>query len=272
MSDKMKRVAVGIDLGTTFSVVAYVDENGTPRVLRNADGKPTTPSVLCFKDGEVLVGDEAKEEQALGVLDVASFFKRHMGDPTFAFSTADGRTYSAEELSTFVLRKVKKDAEVELGQEITDAVVTVPAYFDNFQRQATLNVAKSVGLNVSRILNEPTAAALAYGLKPRGTNERTWFTTSAGERSTFPLSRWTSGKFAFWRPRATIDSAVKIGTTAFCDTSRRGSPTKPGSIYTTTSSRATRPWSRPNAPNWNFRGERKRRLTSPRTAKSVLIP
>lgn len=167
-----KRVAVGIDLGTTFSVVAYVDENGTPRVLRNADGKPTTPSVVCFKDGEVLVGDEAKEEQATGALDVASFFKRHMGDPTFAFSTSNGRTYSAEELSTFVLRKLKEDAEVELGQEITDAVVTVPAYFDNFQRLATLNAAKAAGLNVSRILNEPTAAALAYGLKSNGTEER----------------------------------------------------------------------------------------------------
>lgn len=167
-----KRVAVGIDLGTTFSVVAYVDENGTPRVLRNADGKPTTPSVVCFKDGEVLVGDEAKEEQATGALDVASFFKRHMGDSTFAFSTSDGRTYSAEELSTFVLRKLKEDAEVELGQEITDAVVTVPAYFDNFQRLATLNAAKTAGLNVSRILNEPTAAALAYGVKSNGTDER----------------------------------------------------------------------------------------------------
>ena len=171
-AEKNKRVAVGIDLGTTFSVVACVDENGTPRVLRNADGKPTTPSVVCFKDGEVLVGDEAKEEQALGALDVASFFKRNMGDPTFAFSTADGRTYSAEELSTFVLRKLKEDAEVELGQEITDAVVTVPAYFNNFQRLATLNAAKAVGFNVSRILNEPTTAALAYGLKRSGTNER----------------------------------------------------------------------------------------------------
>ena len=167
-----KRVAVGIDLGTTFSVVAYVDENGTPRVLRNADGKATTPSVVCFKDGEVLVGDEAKEEQATGALDVASFFKRHMGDPTFEFSTSNGRTYSAEELSTFVLRKLKEDAEVELGQEITDAVVTVPAYFDNFQRLATLNAAKAAGLNVSRILNEPTAAALAYGVKSNGTDER----------------------------------------------------------------------------------------------------
>lgn len=167
-----KRVAVGIDLGTTFSVVAYVDENGTPRVLRNADGKATTPSVVCFKDGEVLVGDEAKEEQATGALDVASFFKRHMGDSTFAFSTSNGRTYSAENLSTFVLRKLKEDAEVELGQEITDAVVTVPAYFDNFQRLATLNAAKVAGLNVSRILNEPTAAALAYGLKSNGTDER----------------------------------------------------------------------------------------------------
>lgn len=167
-----KRVAVGIDLGTTFSVVAYVDETGTPRVLRNVDGNRTTPSVVCFKGGEILVGDEAKEEQALGALDVASFFKRHMGDSTFAFSTVDGRAYSAEELSTFVLRKLKMDAEAELGQEVTDAVVTVPAYFDNFQRQATLNAAKSAGINVLRILNEPTAAALAYGLKKRGTNDR----------------------------------------------------------------------------------------------------
>ena len=168
-NERSRRVAVGIDLGTTFSVVAYCDGKSAPRVLNNSLGKHTTPSVVCFREGEVLVGQDAKDEQACGELNAASFFKRHMGDANFSFSV-DSRDYSATELSTFLLKKLKEDAEAALGLTITDAIVTVPAYFNNFQRQATLDAARSAGLNPLRALNEPTAAALAFGVRANDSN------------------------------------------------------------------------------------------------------
>lgn len=159
--------SIGIDLGTTFSAVAFVDRTGRPMVLKNSDGNPITPSVICFNGGPPLVGEEAKEMQALGDANIASFFKRSMGDPGFILEF-DGKTYTPTDLSAIVLKKLKADAEKELEDRVTSAVITVPAYFNNFQRQATIKAGEKAGLEVLRIINEPTAAALAYGLDRQG--------------------------------------------------------------------------------------------------------
>ncbi|MGW0143445.1 molecular chaperone DnaK [Streptomyces calvus] len=159
--------AVGIDLGTTNSVVAVL-EAGEPTVIANAEGARTTPSVVAFaKNGEVLVGEVAKRQAVTNVDRTARSVKRHMGDAQWRFpgqGSVDGTRYRAQELSARVLQKLKRDAESYLGEDVTDAVVTVPAYFDDTQRQATKEAGEIAGLNVLRIINEPTAAALAYGL------------------------------------------------------------------------------------------------------------
>ncbi|MGA5142257.1 molecular chaperone DnaK [Streptomyces azureus] len=159
--------AVGIDLGTTNSVVAVL-EGGEPTVIANAEGARTTPSVVAFaKNGEVLVGEVAKRQAVTNVDRTARSVKRHMGDAHWRFpdqGDIDGTRYRAQELSARVLQKLKRDAESYLGEDVTDAVVTVPAYFDDNQRQATKEAGEIAGLKVLRIINEPTAAALAYGL------------------------------------------------------------------------------------------------------------
>ncbi|KAF5993525.1 molecular chaperone DnaK [Streptomyces sp. WAC00263] len=159
--------AVGIDLGTTNSVVALL-EGGDPTVVTNAEGARTTPSVVAFaKNGEVLVGEVAKRQAVTNVERTARSVKRHMGDASWRFpekGSVDGTRYRAQELSARVLQKLKRDAEAYLGEDVTDAVITVPAYFDDAQRQATKEAGEIAGLKVLRIINEPTAAALAYGL------------------------------------------------------------------------------------------------------------
>ncbi|MBT2415349.1 molecular chaperone DnaK [Streptomyces sp. ISL-12] len=159
--------AVGIDLGTTNSVVAVL-EGGEPTVVANAEGARTTPSVVAFaKNGEVLVGEVAKRQAVTNVERTARSVKRHMGDAGWRFpeqGDIDGTRYRAQELSARVLQKLKRDAEAYLGEDVTDAVITVPAYFDDAQRQATKEAGEIAGLKVLRIINEPTAAALAYGL------------------------------------------------------------------------------------------------------------
>lgn len=155
--------AVGIDLGTTNSAVAHVDGHGRPVVLPNRFGEPITPSVVCFRNGEVLVGQEAKELQATGE-QVAAFFKRQMGVPNFVFYS-DGRDHTAVDLSALVLASLKRDAEQALGAKVTHAVITVPAYFRNPQREATIAAGKQAGLEVLQVINEPTAAAIAYGVR-----------------------------------------------------------------------------------------------------------
>ena len=154
--------AVGIDLGTTNSVVSVL-EGGEPTVIANAEGARTTPSVVAFsKTGEVLVGEVAKRQAVTNVDRTISSVKRHMGTD---WSVAiDDKHYSAQEISARVLGKLKRDAEEYLGEPVTDAVVTVPAYYNDAQRQATKDAGQIAGLNVLRIVNEPTAAALAYGL------------------------------------------------------------------------------------------------------------
>ncbi|MFF4212146.1 molecular chaperone DnaK [Streptomyces sp. NPDC001796] len=158
---------VGIDLGTTNSVVAVL-EGGEPTVITNTEGARTTPSVVAFaKNGEVLVGEVAKRQAVTNVERTARSVKRHMDDQSWRFpesGTIDGKQYRAQEISARVLQKLKRDAEAYLGEDVTDAVITVPAYFDDTQRQATKEAGEIAGMNVLRIINEPTAAALAYGL------------------------------------------------------------------------------------------------------------
>src|SRR2546421_8042660 len=162
--------AVGIDLGTTNSVVSVL-EAGEPVVIPNAEGARTTPSVVAFaKDGEVLVGEVAKRQAVTNVDRTIRSVKRHMG--TNWSTTIDGKKYTAQEISARVLMKLKRDAESYLGEDVTDAVITVPAYFEDAQRQATKEAGQIAGLNVLRIVNEPTAAALAYGLD-KGEKEQT---------------------------------------------------------------------------------------------------
>jgi molecular chaperone DnaK len=155
--------AVGIDLGTTNSVVSVL-EGGEPTVIANAEGFRTTPSVVAFtKDGEVLVGETAKRQAVTNVDRTISSVKRHMGTD-WKSPHIDGKQYTAQEISARILQKLKRDAEQYLGDTVTDAVITVPAYFNDAERQATKEAGEIAGLNVLRIINEPTAAALAYGL------------------------------------------------------------------------------------------------------------
>jgi len=162
--------AVGIDLGTTNSVVSVL-EGGDPVVITNAEGARTTPSVVAFaKNGEVLVGEVAKRQAVTNVDRTIRSVKRHMG--TNWTTDIDGKAYTPQEISARVLMKLKRDAEAYLGDTVTDAVITVPAYFNDSQRQATKEAGEIAGLNVLRIINEPTSAALAYGLD-KGDKEQT---------------------------------------------------------------------------------------------------
>ena len=155
--------AVGIDLGTTNSAIAVL-EGGEPTIIANAEGTRTTPSVVAFsKTGEVLVGEIAKRQAVTNVDRTISSVKRHMG--TDWTTEIDGKKYTAQEISARILQKLKRDAEAYLGEPVTEAVITVPAYFNDAQRQATKDAGQIAGLKVERIVNEPTAAALAYGLE-----------------------------------------------------------------------------------------------------------
>jgi molecular chaperone DnaK len=162
--------AVGIDLGTTNSVVSVL-EGGEPTVIANAEGARTTPSIVAFaKNGEVLVGEVAKRQAVTNVERTVRSVKRHMG--TDWNTKIDGKDFTPQQISAFVLQKLKRDAESYLGEPVTDAVITVPAYFSDAERQATKEAGDIAGLNVLRIVNEPTAAALAYGLD-KGDKEQT---------------------------------------------------------------------------------------------------
>ncbi|MGO9918382.1 MAG: Hsp70 family protein [Isosphaeraceae bacterium] len=163
MSVSLKRV-FGIDLGTTYSAIAYVDEHGKPVIVPNQESERITPSVVLFDGANVIVGNTAKESAKVEPHRVVSRVKQHMGDPNFVFEH-DGQAYSAEDVASFILRKVVGDAEIALGEKITDVVITCPAYFGTPEREATANAGKLAGLSVRAILNEPTAAAIAYGLE-----------------------------------------------------------------------------------------------------------
>ena len=153
---------IGIDLGTTNSCVAVM-EGGQPVVITNAEGSRTTPSVVAFtKNGERLVGETAKRQAVTNSDRTVSSIKRHMG--TDYKKLIDNKQYTPQEISAMILQKLKKDAENYLGEPVTEAVITVPAYFNDAQRQATKDAGRIAGLDVKRIINEPTAASLAYGM------------------------------------------------------------------------------------------------------------
>ncbi|MDE6289556.1 MAG: Hsp70 family protein, partial [Ureaplasma sp.] len=155
-----KEIILGIDLGTTNSAVAIL-ENGKPIILENLEGKRTTPSVVAFKNKETIVGDAAKRQMITNINTIFSV-KRYMG--TEHKYEIDGKTYTPEEISAKILTYLKNYAEKKLGQKVSKAVITVPAYFNDSERQATKNAGTIAGLKVERIINEPTAVALAYGL------------------------------------------------------------------------------------------------------------
>ena len=200
---------LGIDPGTTNSCMAVL-EGGEPTVIPNAEGGRTTPSVVAFtKDGQRLVGAPARRQQVTNPQNTIFSIKRFMGrksdevseemtmipyevskgDNGDARVQADGKEYAPPEISAMILQKLKADAEAYLGQPVTDAVITVPAYFNNAQkREATKDAGKIAGLNVLRIINEPTAAALAYGFDKEGADQRSSSSTSAAARSTCPCS------------------------------------------------------------------------------------
>ena len=176
---------IGIDLGTTNSCVAVL-EGGEPVVIPNAEGSRTTPSVVGFaKDGERLVGQVAKHQAVANPDRTVISIKREMG--TNHKVKIDGKEYSAPEISAMILSKLKADAESYLGEKVTEAVITVPAYFTDSQRQATKDAGRIAGLDVKRIINEPTAAALAYGLdKTQGANQKIFIYDLGG--GTFDIS------------------------------------------------------------------------------------
>ena len=182
--------AVGIDLGTTNSVVSVL-EGGEPTVITNAEGARTTPSVVAFsKSGEVLVGEVAKRQAVTNPDHTIMSVKRHIGTDWTA--DVDGKKYTPQEISGYILGKLKRDAEAYLGEPVTDAVITVPAYFNDAQRQATKDAGQVAGLNVLRIINEPTAAALAYGLE-KGKQDETILVFDLGG-GTFDVSLLEIGK------------------------------------------------------------------------------
>ena len=155
---------VGIDLGTTYSTVAkYEKKTSRPEIINNVFEKELTPSVICFLDnGEILIGEDAKDMQAGGAGTIAASFKRGMGDNSFTVE-ANGKVYTAEDLSAMLLKKLISDAEEKSGEKIDSVVITVPAYFNDFQRTATIRAGEACGVKVMKIINEPTAAAISYG-------------------------------------------------------------------------------------------------------------
>ncbi|MCI6716415.1 MAG: molecular chaperone DnaK [Bacilli bacterium] len=162
---------IGIDLGTTNSCVAVM-EGGEPKVIVNAEGMRTTPSVVAFRNGEIIVGENARRQAATN-LDTVFSIKRHMGTDYEVNIKSTGKSYKPQEISAMILQNLKATAEAYLGEKVTEAVITVPAYFNDAERQATKDAGKIAGLDVKRIINEPTAAALAYGIDKQSQKEQT---------------------------------------------------------------------------------------------------
>lgn len=159
---------IGIDLGTTFSAIAFVNDKGVPEIIPNREGERITPSVVLFDADGPIVGTVAKAAALSAPLNAVQFVKRQMGNKDWKFRSENGKAFTSEEISAIILKRLKEDAETALGESVRDAVITVPAYFNDAQRQSTKDAGQIAGLNVIRMINEPTAAALAYGLKQEG--------------------------------------------------------------------------------------------------------
>src|SRR5947209_16406966 len=165
IASNIPRKVVGIDLGTTFSAIAHIDAYGKPQIIPNAESERLTPSVILFDGTNAIVGTLAKQNAVAEPEKIVDFVKREMGKSKSQFHREfSNRIYSAEELAALIIKKLKNDAERYLGEPVTDAVITVPAYFNDAERTATLHAGQLAGLNVLQVINEPTAAALAYGL------------------------------------------------------------------------------------------------------------
>lgn len=162
---------VGIDLGTTNSAIAYINDDDQPEIIVNRDGDRVTPSVILFEDNEPIVGSEAKGNSVSDPDNVIQFVKRNLGNKSYKYISDEGEEYSSEELSALILKRMKEDAEDYLAKEVTQAVITVPAYFNDSQRKATQDAGKIAGLDVLKVINEPTAAAFAYGISKVDTNQ-----------------------------------------------------------------------------------------------------
>ncbi len=200
---------IGIDLGTTNSCVSVM-EGGKPVVIANAEGARTTPSVVAFtKSGDRLVGEPAKRQAITNPDKTVVSIKREMG--TDHKVAIDDKKYSPQEISAMVLQKMKADAESYLGETVKEAVITVPAYFTDSQRQATKDAGKIAGMEVRRIINEPTAAALAYGLDNEH-EQRSWYMTLVAEHSTYPSSKSVTAFLKFWLQAVIITWVVMILT------------------------------------------------------------
>lgn len=192
---------IGIDLGTTFSCMAYINENGQPEIIPNSEGDNITPSSVLFEDNSTIVGKEAKAQSLFEPQNFEQFVKRHMGERDYAFTTKDGEKYSPEAVSGIILAKMKADAERFLGDTVDGAVITVPAYFNEAQRKATIDAGQIAGLNVVAIINEPTAAALAFGISKGSEKEQTVMVYDLG-----------GGTFDVTIMRFTSDSITVLGT------------------------------------------------------------
>jgi len=209
------RKVVGIDLGTTFSAIAHIDTYGKPQIIPNSETERITPSVIFFDGSNVIVGTVAKNNAVAEPEKIVDFVKREMGKPKDQFHREfDGKVYSAEELSALIIKKLKADAEKYLDQPVTDAVITVPAYFNDAERTATITAGQLAGLNVLQIINEPTAAALAYGLDKLTRTTPFSSSTSAAAPSTSPLCALSITRSRCSQPMAIIGLAEKTGTTS----------------------------------------------------------
>ena len=217
---------IGIDLGTTNSCVAVL-EGGEPVVIANAEGTRTTPSVVAFsKTGERMVGQVAKRQAVTNADRTVASIKRHMGENYHV--TIDGKGYTPQEISAMTLSKLKADAEAYLGQTITEAVITVPAYFSDAQRQATKDAGKIAGLEVKRIINEPTAAALAYGLD-KETEQKIMVYDLGGGTFDVSILETATASSKFWLPQATTVWAATTSMRELSTTSLPSSRKSPAS-------------------------------------------
>ena len=186
---------IGIDLGTTYSAAAYLDENGNPHIIPNRDGEPTTPSVVLFEGGSVVVGQEAKDNSSMNPFNVVDFVKRQMGNPNYTFINEADESYTPEDISAIILKRIKADCEAFLNKEIDAAVITVPAYFGDAERKATMDAGRLAGLNVLGVINEPTAAALAFGMSKKVENQLVMIYDLGGGTFDVTLVKISNGQF-----------------------------------------------------------------------------